>query len=647
MSSSNAGVGGLRASLILFCSATTTNAFVHPRMAYHYLIEESSNPSFWQNQRRIQPRLYDVDSSDSFTGTDSWDNTSEEELDEEDIFPPCEVPANVEDMEGSFEHICLPRHESNENVNDILIATESTIQTLNEQSIQNYDEGEETELDNLDDKIIEGTGRVYSNSYVDLGRVDTVGFDYDYTLVTYTNALLELIYDMALNRLVQEKQYPLEMLDEKMKFDPKYSIRGLAVDRNTAWICHLSYTHKVAVAWEGRKKVSRQRLMEEYTGKRALLPKERKKRLKPLNDLFSMAECCLIADTVQFFKDKNIPFCARNAVDDILSVIGSTHISGDFHRIVAANPAKYLEPKRNLRSVLEKLKKSGKRLIFVSNSPFWYVDAGMKYMLDDKWRDMWDVCIVSAGKPRFYTDNSRPFREVSQSSGRIKFKNIEKFEPGEVYTEGCLRELTKCIDWNFVSNDNVPENDLEHITAGGGGSLVSPNVLYIGDSLFADLVDAKREFGWTTAAVTPEVDFELKMQTKNEYILAQQTIALLLNALRMIQDDLGSGERTKQDLALMDSLERMISGWRDEQANLLENSFGSVFRARHTPSLFAHSLRRYCDLYMSDVSDIANYSPQHRFYPYEAKVLSHEIEGDESECWDLDNIIQTELRGLN
>lgn len=40
-----------------------------------------------------------------------------------------------------------------------------------------------------------------------------------------------------------------------------------------------------------------------------------------------------------------------------------------------------------------------------------------------------------------------------------------------------------------------------------GSSLLSPNVLYIGDSLFADLVDAKRDFGWTTAAVTPEVNW--------------------------------------------------------------------------------------------------------------------------------------------
>lgn len=58
---------------------------------------------------------------------------------------------------------------------------------------------------------------VYANSYVDLGKVDTVGFDFDYTLVTYTQQLLGLIYDMALRRLVNEKEYPSAMLSSGLK----------------------------------------------------------------------------------------------------------------------------------------------------------------------------------------------------------------------------------------------------------------------------------------------------------------------------------------------------------------------------------------------------------------------------------------------
>lgn len=209
-----------------------------------------------------------------------------------------------------------------------------------------------------------------------------------------------------------------------MTFSPDFPIRGLAVDRETGWICHLSYTHKVAVAFEGRQRVSRERLETEYRGKRSLRPSERKVRLKPLNDLFSMAECCLIADVIQFFKDEGIPFCPRNAVVDILSAIGDTHVSGDFHRLVASDPAKYFEPRPHLEGVLKALCADGKKLILVSNSPFWYVDAGMRHVIGSNWKDVWEAVIVSAGKPRFYTDDARPFRNVDEETGRISFKKV-------------------------------------------------------------------------------------------------------------------------------------------------------------------------------------------------------------------------------
>ena len=119
------------------------------------------------------------------------------------------------------------------------------------------------------------------------------------------------------------------------------------------------------MAWEGRNRVSRSRLVAEYSGKRALSPSQRRLRLKPLNDLFSMAECCLMADTVQYFLDRDIRLCPRSAVTDVLGSITGTHVSGQFHKMVAQEPEKYFEPQPYLSDVLDKLKGSGKRLIFV------------------------------------------------------------------------------------------------------------------------------------------------------------------------------------------------------------------------------------------------------------------------------------------
>ena len=240
-----------------------------------------------------------------------------------------------------------------------------------------------------------------------------------------------------------------------------------------------------------------------------------------------------------------------------------------------------------------------------------------------------------AGKPNFYTDSSRPFREVCLETGRILFREVEKFEPGRVYTEGCLKELMRLMDWTTKrkKQSKVHEYDM---TSGGAPNTETANVLYIGDSLFADLVDAKREYGWTTAAVTPEVGYEMQIQNEADFEMSQQAISLLLNALRTIQDSLGTELRTDEDVRVLDHLERMVSLWRDRETELLGNPFGSVFRARYQPSLFAHSLRRYCDLYMTSVSSLRFYSPQHRFYPEAGhRLLAHEIQ-DGPHCWDID-----------
>lgn len=242
--------------------------------------------------------------------------------------------------------------------------------------------------------------------------------------------------------------------------------------------------------------------------------------------------------------------------------------------------------------------------------------------------------IVSAGKPAFYTEFRRPFREVNKDSSRVFFKKVERLEQGAVYTEGCLRELTRLMG---ISQEEHAGSKLQS----GAVDLAASKVLYIGDSLFADLVDAKREFGWLTAAVTPEVGTEMEVQQQGDFILVERTIKFLLNALRLVQSELGAIQRTPEDLEVLDALERLVSKWRDRETALLGNPFGSVFRARYQPSLFAHSLRRYCDLYMASVSSLRLYSPQHRFYPEsDFRLLAHEINRQNTEeCWDLEDVL--------
>ena len=100
--------------------------------------------------------------------------------------------------------------------------------------------------------------------------------------------------------------------------------------------------------------------------------------------------------------------------------------------------------------------------------------------------------------------------------------------------------------------------------------------------------------------MTPEVGYEIALQEEAEYMFVQYKIDIMVSALRKIQTALGNGQRTADDINLIDKLEGKISVCREQQNSLLGNPFGSVFRARYQPSLFAHSLRRYCDLCKCD-----------------------------------------------
>mmetsp|Transcript_8732 Transcript_8732/g.14174 ORF Transcript_8732/g.14174 Transcript_8732/m.14174 type:complete len:573 (+) Transcript_8732:383-2101(+) len=485
----------------------------------------------------------------------------------------------------------LPKHPTNDKVNRILERCQEAITAVYAKKVepplkppssrgkfQSSEDGKERGLES----------KIFSNANVDLGKIDVVGFDYDYTLVSYGEELQSTIYDMAKTRLVEAMRYPTNLAE--FSYDPAFAIRGLAVDLELGWLCQLSHSSDVVQAYNGRTKVSPEKLFAAYSGSSAIPPEKRKERFKPLNDLFSMAEACLLADVVDFFVKTGIPFNPRIVVEDVLKAIGSAHISGAMHRAVLEDVEKYIEFPHHLREILERFKSSGKKLWLVSNSQFWYVDGGMKHVIGDDWRDLFEVVIVGAGKPGFYT-NDNPFREVSARTGRIKFKPIEQLEEGGVYTQGSIKQLLR-------------------ITKTSG-----EKVLYLGDSIFADLSEARRSYGIATGAVIHEVKEEMDKQKGSAmWRYARHTTHVLSHSFRLIQEEMGLS-RSADDIELLDKLESEVNRWRDIQEHVINANFGSIFRAGDAVSKFAASMRRHADLYTSSVENLRFYSTEQRFYP--------------------------------
>jgi len=65
-----------------------------------------------------------------------------------------------------------------------------------------------------------------------------------------------------------------------------------------------------------------------------------------------------------------------------------------------------------MTSVVSHLANS-KTLFIISNSPFWFIDAGMKHLVSNDWRDAFDVVITEARKPSFFLEQ-KPFLELKE-----------------------------------------------------------------------------------------------------------------------------------------------------------------------------------------------------------------------------------------
>eukprot|EP00975_Prorocentrum_lima_P034837 7320639-Prorocentrum_lima.AAC.1 len=70
---------------------------------------------------------------------------------------------------------------------------------------------------------------------------------------------------MAVTNLVDKLRYPVELSKDLPGYDPAFAVRGLAVDVQTAWICHLTHTYRVSTAYFGREQVPKSSIQKSYS----------------------------------------------------------------------------------------------------------------------------------------------------------------------------------------------------------------------------------------------------------------------------------------------------------------------------------------------------------------------------------------------
>lgn len=440
---------------------------------------------------------------------------------------------------------------------------------------------------------------VYANNEVCLSDIEVYGFDYDYTLALYSNALDSMIYNTARDILVDQYKYPEGL--RKYDYLPNFAIRGLHYDIHKGLLMKIDAFHyiQLGTVYRGLKPVPDEEVMDLYQGTHHIPLHQvsgfygKGPAVKQFMDIFSLPEMTLLAVANDFFVNNRIEYDPIHLYKDVSDAVRDVHVKGFMYQWILQDLEKYILRGQETYSILHLLASKGKKLFLITNSPYNFVDKGMRYMVGKDWRDLFDVVIVQADKPHFFNDCIKPFRLLDEN-GDLRWDKITQLERGHVYKQGNLVDFLKLTGWR--------------------GS----KVLYFGDHLYSDLADLMLRHGWRTGAIVPELEMETRIVNTEQYthsLTWLQALTGLVERMQMFKDP---------------ECQQVLQDWKKERLelravtkNLFNPQFGSIFRTNHNPTYFSRRLCRFSDLYMGSVSCLMNYDLTYTFFPRRTP-LQHE-----------------------
>ncbi|KAJ8750715.1 hypothetical protein K2173_015896 [Erythroxylum novogranatense] len=446
---------------------------------------------------------------------------------------------------------------------------------------------------------------IYVNKNMRLDDIHVYGFDYDYTLAHYSPNLQTLIYDLAKEHMVNEFKYPDICME--FKYDPTFPIRGLYYDKKNGCLLKLDFFGSIELdgCYFGHRKLDILE-MEKIYGTRHI-GRDQALGLVGLMDFFCFSEACLIADMVQYFVDAKLDFDTSCIYEDVNLAIQYVHKSGLVHKGILSNPDRYLVKNGQVFRFLRMLRDKGKKLFLMTNSPYYFVDGGMHFMLEDaigyrdSWRELFDVVIAKANKPAFYT-SEHPFRCYDTEKDTLAFGKVDAFLPNKIYYHGCLKSFLEITKWN------------------------GPEVIYFGDHLFSDLRGPSKA-GWRTAAIIHELESEIRIQNDDSYRFEQAKFHIIQELLGRLHSTVGNSARSLEYWSLFKELNEERRKARGTMKKMFNKFFGATFLTdTGQESAFSYHIHQYADVYTSKPENFLLYSPEAWLHvPFDIKIMPHHV----------------------
>ncbi len=454
-------------------------------------------------------------------------------------------------------------------------------------------------------EAIPPTRDVYCNRTLNLRTIKAIGYDMDYTLLHYRVAEWEeCAYEHARQRLAA-LGWPVASL----RFDYRLMIQWLTVDKETGNLVKANRFGYVKGAYHGTQPIPFERQREIYA---RVIVDHREARFAFMSTLFSLSEACLFAQLVDLWDANELPEVESYAelYRQVRDAVDWVHQAGQLKAEIVADPERFVELDPDTPLALLDQKRAGKKLLLITNSEWPYTRVMMAYAFDRfltgtmTWRDLFDLVVVSARKPDFFSSRA-DFLEVVSDEGLLK-PFMGQPERDKVYYGG---------------NAAAVERHL---------SLRGEQLLYVGDHFFGDVEVSKRVLRWRTMLIVRELEDELEsfmrfapqqaelealMEEKatTEFRYCQRRLAALRQ--RAGDDDEAAVEEAslrtllEASRAEIAALDERISPLARASSELGNSNWGPLMRAGNDKSYLAFLLERHADIYTSRVSNLLLQTP--------------------------------------
>lgn len=425
----------------------------------------------------------------------------------------------------------------------------------------------------------------------------------DYTLVHYHVEEWERhAYDHTKNKLVA-LGWPIEHLE----FQPQMVIRGLIFDVERGNIVKTNRFGYVKKAIHGTRPLDFEEQREIYAREIVDLSLE---RYVFMNTLFSLSEGCLFAQLVDLLDQRRLPEVLgyQDLYRRVRTSIDEAHFEGLMKREIMAAPDRFVDLDPELPRTLIDQRIAGKKLLLITNSDWEYTSFMMTYAFDrflpegETWRSLFDVVIVAARKPDFFSVKG-PLFEVVNEEGLLR-PALRGLQPGGIYLGGSATHVEQHLG---LSGDQI---------------------LFVGDHIWGDVHVSKRMLRWRTALVLRELEEEIEavqrfnaLQQELDQLMASKELLefkycqlrLELQRIRAERGEPPESEPLQQQMMeLKDEilvLDERIAPLAKAASELGNPAWGPLMRAGNDKSALARQVERSADIYMSRVSNFLLQTP--------------------------------------